>query len=237
MRPAEPAEPVEPAEAAEPAEAVEPVEPVEPAEAAERAEPARTAAARPTLGRGEKVRTAVLAAALAELAETGYTALTVDGVAQRAGVHKTTVYRRWKDRGTLLVDALAGQIATDIPIPDTGSVDDDLRALARGLAAWLTGPSGSAVLAVLLSDAVRVPAMAEVRARIFGDRLRRAEPVVRRAVERGQLPPGTDPAEVIKNLAAPLYFRVLITAERVGGDTADRAAAAVLAAARNGGLG
>ncbi|MFJ7273560.1 TetR-like C-terminal domain-containing protein [Kitasatospora sp. NPDC098663] len=103
-------------------------------------------------------------------------------------------------------------------------------------ASWAAGPSGSAVLAVLLSDAVRVPAMAEVRARIFDDRLRRAEPVVRRAVERGQLPPGTDPAEVIKNLAAPLYFRVLITAERVDGVAADRAATAVLAAARNGGL-
>ncbi|MFJ2862208.1 TetR-like C-terminal domain-containing protein [Kitasatospora sp. NPDC087314] len=66
--------------------------------------------------------------------------------------------------------------------------------------------------------------------------MRRAEPVVRRAVDRGELPSGTDPAEVIKNLAAPLYFRVLITAERVDADTADRAAA-VLAAARHGGLG
>ncbi|MER7756141.1 TetR/AcrR family transcriptional regulator C-terminal ligand-binding domain-containing protein [Kitasatospora sp. NPDC097643] len=224
----------DPAAPADPADAPDPANPANPADPAN---PVGPSAPRAAVGRGEKVRTAVLAAALAELADVGYAALTVDGVAQRAGVHKTTVYRRWKDRDTLIVDALTGQIATDIPIPDTGSVDEDLRLLARGLAAWLTGPSGGAVLAVLLSDAVRVPAMAEVRSRIFDDRLRRAEPVVRRAVERGELPPGTDPAEVVKNLAAPLYFRVLITAEPVDADTADRAATAVLTAARHGGLG
>ena len=62
--------------------------------------------ARPA-GRGPKIRAAVLAATLAELTETGYTALTVDNVARRAGVHKTTIYRRWKDREGLVADAVA----------------------------------------------------------------------------------------------------------------------------------
>ena len=66
--------------------------------------------ARPA-GRGPKVRAAVLAATLAELTETGYAALTVDNVARRAEVHKTTVYRRWKDREGLVADAVA-QLAT-----------------------------------------------------------------------------------------------------------------------------
>ncbi|WP_344337722.1 TetR-like C-terminal domain-containing protein, partial [Kitasatospora putterlickiae] len=106
-------------------------------------------------------------------------------------------------------------MAGDIPIPDTGTLDGDLRALARGLVAWLGSPAGAAVLAVMLSDAARAPGIAEVRAGIFADRLRRAEPVVVRAVERGELPAGTDPAEVVKSLAAPLYFRALITGEPV----------------------
>ncbi|MFB7616183.1 TetR/AcrR family transcriptional regulator [Kitasatospora sp. NPDC056181] len=192
---------------------------------------------RPTVGRGEKVRAAVLAATLAELAELRYAGLTVDAVARRAGVHKTTVYRRWKDRDALIVDALAGQIAADIPIPDTGTVEGDLRLLARGLAAWLRGPSGAAVLAVMLSEGAQAPGIAEVRSRIFDDRLRRAEPIVTRALGRGELPAGTDPAAVIKALAAPLYFRVLITAEPVDDAAADRAVTAALAAARHGGLG
>ncbi|GAA2820334.1 TetR/AcrR family transcriptional regulator [Kitasatospora sp. CM 4170] len=192
---------------------------------------------RPTIGRGEKVRTAVLAATLAELAEMRYAALTVDAVARRAGVHKTTVYRRWKDKDGLIVDALAGQIAAEIPIPDTGTVDGDLRLLARGLAAWLRGPSGAAVLAVMLSEAAQAPGLAAARAQIFDDRLQRAEPIITRAVERGELPAGIDPAAVIKAVAAPLYFRVLITAEPVDDEAADRSVTAALAAARNGGLG
>jgi AcrR family transcriptional regulator len=51
-----------------------------------------------SVGRGPKVRAAVLAATLEELAAVGYAALTVDDVARRAGVHKTTIYRRWEDR-------------------------------------------------------------------------------------------------------------------------------------------
>ena len=56
--------------------------------------------------RGATVRANVLAATLAELAEAGYAALTVEAVADRAGVHKTTVYRRWRDREALVIDAL-----------------------------------------------------------------------------------------------------------------------------------
>ena len=69
------------------------------------------------IGRGAKVRAAVLAATLVELAESGYAALSVDDVARRAGVHKTTVYRRWQTRENLVVDALAAQMASGIAIP------------------------------------------------------------------------------------------------------------------------
>src|SRR5262245_5375473 len=89
-------------------------------------------------GRGPKVRAAVLAATLAELAEGGCAALTMEGVARRAGVHKTTVYRRWGDRESLVVDALTDLIAVEVPVPDGGDVAADLRALARALVRWLT---------------------------------------------------------------------------------------------------
>jgi Tetracyclin repressor-like, C-terminal domain len=75
-----------------------------------------------------------------------------------------------------------------------------------------------------------------VKRRFFADRFRRAEPVVTRAVARGELPPGTDPAEVVKALIAPIYLRLLITAEPIDERTAARAAEAALAAARAGAL-
>ncbi|MCB5166469.1 TetR/AcrR family transcriptional regulator [Streptomyces bambusae] len=190
----------------------------------------------PAVGRGAKMRAAVLAATVAELTETGYAALTVEGVAQRAGVHKTTIYRNWKTPDALVIDALTGHFATDIPIPDTGAVDDDLRVLARSLIATMTTPAGRALLTTVLSDAVRLPALAAMKSALFEDRFRRAAPVVTRAVARGELPAATDPAEFLTTLAAPIYFRLVFTAEPVDEATADRAVAVALAAARAGTL-
>jgi AcrR family transcriptional regulator len=186
------------------------------------------------LGRGPKVRAAVLAATVDELSERGYAAFTVDNVAQRAGVHKTTVYRRWPDRDTLIADALADSVAAELPIPDTGSIEDDLRALARSLVSWINSPSGRAVLAVMLSTAAGLPSPPEATRHVFRDRIRRALPVVARAVTRGEIPSGTDPAELIKTLVAPIYLRVLITGEPVDDDTADAAATLALTAAHAG---
>ncbi|MFC3986528.1 TetR/AcrR family transcriptional regulator [Streptosporangium jomthongense] len=191
--------------------------------------------ARP-VGRGAKVRVAVHAATLAELVDKGYAALTVENVAQRAGVHKTTVYRRWKDRESLLIDALAEHMATDIPVPDTGAIETDLRALARSIVQAFTSPAGQAILAAMFTGAAHLPEIAAARRQVFDDRLARAEPVLRRAIERGQLPGDTDPAEVLKTLAAPIYLRLLITAEPVDETIADQAVRVTLAAVHAGAL-
>ncbi|MGD9894309.1 MAG: TetR/AcrR family transcriptional regulator [Dehalococcoidia bacterium] len=188
------------------------------------------------VGRGPKVQAAVLAAALTELNEVGYAALTVESVARRAGVHKTTIYRRWIDRERLVVDALSGSVAQEIPIPDTGAIERDLQTMARMLVQWLTSPGGRAIFAAMFSDAVHLPEIADAKRRIFDDRLRRAEPVVLRAIERGELPIGTDPAAVVKAFAAPIYFRLLITGEPLDESAADHAVGVALAAARGGAL-
>ncbi|KOG87000.1 TetR/AcrR family transcriptional regulator [Streptomyces varsoviensis] len=198
-------------------------------------ESASSTPARP-VGRGRKAQAAVRAATLAELLDRGYAELTVEGVAQRAGVHKTTVYRRWKTRESLVVDALAEHFTTDIPTPDTGALESDLRALAQALVQSMTDPVGKAVQTAMLSDAGRLPEVAEARRRVFADRIRRAEPVVVRAVERGELPAETDPAELFGTLAAPVYFHLLISADPAVEDTAERAVRITLAAARAGAL-
>ena len=187
-------------------------------------------------GRGPKVRAAVLAATLAELTGTGYAALTVDNVARRAGVHKTTIYRRWKDRESLVADAVTDLAATQVPFPDTGDIDADLRRLARSFVAFLNSPTGQAVAAATLSDACRIPEITEAKHRFFEDRFQRAQPVVSGAVARGELPADTDPAELVRTLVAPIYLRLLVTAEPIDTTTADNAAKVALAAARAGAL-
>lgn len=199
---------------------------------------ARPSPAGRPVGRGPKVRAAVLAAAMAELAEVGYSALTMDGVAQRAGVHKTTVYRRWPDRDALLVDALTDHAATQTPIPDTGTLESDLRELARSIVALLiSSPADRAWIAAMSSDAARLPEMAAVKRRFYADRFRRAEPVVDRAVARGELPADVDPPELLKTLIAPIYLRFLVTGEPVDDAVAEHAARVTVAAARAGVLG
>jgi AcrR family transcriptional regulator len=191
--------------------------------------------ARPA-ARGPKVRAAVLAATLTELTENGYTALTVDNVALRAGVHKTTIYRRWKDRESLVADAVTDLAATKVPFPDTGRIDTDLRRLARSFVTFLNSPAGRAVAAAALSDASRIPEIADAKRRFFEDRFRQAQPVISGAIARGELPAATDPAELVRTLVAPIYLRLLVTAEPIDTTTADNAAKVALAAARAGAL-
>lgn len=191
--------------------------------------------AHPPIGRGPKVRRAVLAATLAELSETGYAALTVDAVARRAGVHKTTVYRRWPDREVLVIDALTDHVAAEVPLPDTGSIDTDLPELARSrVTAMLSADEESWMMAIMASDAGRLPEVARIRRRYAEDRFWRASPVITRAIERGELPADTDPDEVLRTLIAPILLRLMFTSEPVDEDTADQAAQVALTAAKAG---
>ena len=187
-------------------------------------------------GRGPKVHAAVLAATLAELTGNGYAALTVENVARRAGVHKTTIYRRWNDRDNLVADAVANLAATEVPFPDTGNIDTDLRRLARSFVAFLNSPTGKAIAAATLSDANRLPGIADAKHQFFADRFQRAQPIISGAIARGELPAGTDPAELVRTLVAPIYLRLLVTAEPIDQTTADNAAKVTLAAARAGAL-
>src|SRR5262245_7609675 len=111
-----------------------------PAKTAERAAP-RT---RPG-GRSTRVRAATIAATLAELAESGYSGLTIVTVAKRAGVHKTTLYRRWGTRERLVLEAMLDRAGERIAVPDTGSLREDLLGLARTAAANAASPEVTAM--------------------------------------------------------------------------------------------
>jgi AcrR family transcriptional regulator len=185
-------------------------------------------------GRTARTRARVLDATIAELADRGYGALTVEGVAARAGVHKATLYRRWGGREQLVVDAVEAFAAASVPaVPDTGSVDQDLRLWAHSIVATITARDSGAIVRAL-SSAGDAPQVRDLQRRYYRTRLTQVLPIVERAVERGQLPTDTDAAEVIKHVGAPLYYRLLVIAEPVTVDAADLAAAAAVAAARAG---
>jgi AcrR family transcriptional regulator len=185
-------------------------------------------------GRTARTREAVFGATLAVLASQGYDRMSVEDVALQAGVHKTTVYRRWGTKDRLLAEALQEAAESRIEVPDTGDIGDDLRALASSIQATLSSREGMATVRALVSGARVSPEVERIARRFWAARLARVGPIVERAVGRGQLPHGTSATGVIEHVAAPLYYRLLIMDESPTEAVADRAAAAALAAARAG---
>jgi AcrR family transcriptional regulator len=191
---------------------------------------------RRTGGRTARVRAAVFEAAFAELGLRGYSAVSIEDIAARAGVHKTTIYRRWETKDKLLADAVSDLLDITAPTPDTGSIETDLRAFARWIVTVLTSDVGVAAVSVLFSDASRLPEIATLKREFFVERHTVADLMVQRAITRGEVPIGTDSRELIGLVAAPIYYRLLVTGEPVNPAVADRAAGAALAAARAGKL-
>jgi AcrR family transcriptional regulator len=173
-------------------------------------------------------------AVVGELIDNGYTGTTVERVAARAGIAKTTIYRRWGGLDGLLADLMAEQAAREIPVPDEGSLDADLRALARAVVASLRDPAIKAAFASVVAAAVQNPSAREVLSRFIAARTAKMTVIIDRAAPRGELPPGTDAAAVLRTVTGLIYYRLFIAGEQACQDIADSAAATAAAAARAG---
>jgi AcrR family transcriptional regulator len=138
--------------------------------------------------------------------------LTVADVAERAGVHETSIRRRWRTRENLICDALLNYSEQYLPIPDTGSLRGDLVAFASELAAYLTTPLGRALLHAMATTG-EDPALAESRTAFWQARYELASAMIERAVDRGELPATVDSRLALEALIAPLNFRTLVTDE------------------------
>ncbi|MGH3645798.1 MAG: TetR/AcrR family transcriptional regulator [Micromonosporaceae bacterium] len=160
--------------------------------------------ARPGRPRESRVDQAIAAAVPAVLAEVGYRRLTVDAVAARAGVGKAAIYRRHPTKQEMVFAAVVHDTRIDPP-PDSGSLRGDLAALAHAIVDSLTRPAAGTVLG-LLADVLTDPGLA----RRFAETYLAAEracidEVLRRAVERGELPRTPEVARVHALLLGPVF--------------------------------
>jgi AcrR family transcriptional regulator len=162
--------------------------------------------------RSEKARTAILAAAIDLLLEQGLHAMSMDDVAQRAGVSKATIYRWWPSKELLALDALATAWAT--PTPDTQRNTGSLRGdLLAGLRTWLRQlkqrPYGR-VIAGLVAQAQTDPEFAKLyREHFVQPRRANTRELLRRAIDRGEIPPDTNIDVTLDLLYGPIYHRLL----------------------------
>lgn len=141
--------------------------------------------------------------------EAGWPGLTYDAVARRASVGKSALYLRWPTKEKLLLDALAARTLS-LQLSDSGSVRQDLLDFARQMAAVYLGPEGWLLLRVAL-EARRYPELLGPMQERFAKDILAARAIVRRAVERGQLPPGTSATLLTDIVAGAVLNHLLAT--------------------------
>lgn len=164
----------------------------------------------PTQARGEAFTSAVLDAALTQLAEVGFERLSIPQVADIAGVNKTSIYRRWPGKADLVRDALAVPLSHTGDAPDTGALRTDLIALAGTVAAFTQSRVGTALIRIMLAEGgnpeVRALAtMAYSEAGKHGPWI-----VIKRATERGEISGNVESSLMLFTIAGAIMHRVFV---------------------------
>lgn len=164
----------------------------------------------PTHGRprSEAARRAVLHAVDDMLVEDGYAAMTMKGIAARAGVGKQTVYRWWASKAEILVEACVQDAATELAVEPAADSATDIANYLTAVIAFLTESAAGAAYRALLGEAQhdRVVADLLVRSDVLASS---AEPIVNRVVERGDLITTESIEALGAELVGPVFFRIL----------------------------
>ncbi len=154
---------------------------------------------------------AILEAAVDVFADVGLEALTMEGVAARARVGKSTLYRRYPNKLDLVVSAVRCYTAVGAPPPDTGSTRGDVQAIVDDLVAIVTETPMGRMLPILVAARTRAPELDLAYSEIVADKRARSAAVVRRGIERGDFRSDVDVDVVVDGLASPIFYRFLVT--------------------------
>jgi AcrR family transcriptional regulator len=157
-------------------------------------------------GRVRRSRDRVLTTAFALLSESGVGGFSVDEVARRSGVAKTTIYRHWPTREALVIDACS-RISDEQEVPDTGSLEGDVTAILVNIAHLLGTARWSSVLPSIVDVAERDPEFADIQRRIQHGHAAPLREVIERAAGRGEIPARADRSTMIAALLGPLFYR------------------------------
>jgi AcrR family transcriptional regulator len=166
-------------------------------------------------------RERVLTATLDLLTEAGLGGLTIDDVSKRSGVAKTTIYRHWPNRNSLIVDACLRMTDGDDQPPDTGSLEGDVKAILTNLAELLVTARWSSILPSIVDAAERDPEIAEVHSRLQRWHAAPLRVALERAALSGEIPPEADLSAIAAALRGPLYFRRWFSREPINDSFVD----------------
>jgi AcrR family transcriptional regulator len=181
--------------------------------------------------RSLQARQALFEATLALLATEGFDAMSVEAIAERAGVGKQTIYRWWPSKEALVIDAIKHLQQTYNPVLETGSLRQDLIAMFTNTSQMIGGPHAKGFLVHMLAMITNHPEVYQIFSdQVVAPRLWQAEQVIRRAQERGEIRQDLDASEIIGLLAGPSWYHLLLDANGIPltADLAERLVDAVL---------
>jgi AcrR family transcriptional regulator len=171
--------------------------------------------------RSERAHRAILRAANELLESDGFAAVTVEAIAERAGVSKATIYRWWPNRAAVVMDGFLSIVSSEVPFPHTGHAREDIRIHMRRLAEAFGGKMGRTV-AALIAEGQADPELAEaLRSRWLSIRRTEAREILELGIERGELRDDIDPEVAVDVLYGPIYYRMLVGHAPLNGDFAD----------------
>src|SRR5918994_3282684 len=169
--------------------------------------------------RVERSRRVILEAVLDELGEVGYGALTIEAVAARAGVGKSTIYRHWPGKLELVEDAFR-TLKANVVVPEDGTLRERVVAILEQVAGLLRESTYATCMPALIDAAERDPRVRTFHARFSAERRAVLVDILRDAVESGELPPTADPELLADALVGPILIRRLMLTEPVGPEIA-----------------
>lgn len=163
---------------------------------------------KPGRPRSAQAHQKILQAALELLIEEGYNGMSLEGVAERAGVGKTTIYRRWKSKEELVMDVIRS-IHAEVPVIDTGNFREDILTMLRG-ATLVSSPLLRGLLVKTLGEISAHPEILQVfNERLVAPRFERLFQMIERAKARGEIRSDLDNKLIVSLLAGPYFFYVL----------------------------
>ncbi|MFF4694887.1 TetR/AcrR family transcriptional regulator [Streptomyces chattanoogensis] len=160
--------------------------------------------------RSQDAHDAVLTAAIELVEELGYQAVTIERVAARAGVAKSTIYRWWKSKAPLVMDAYRTAVEQRMPEPDTGSLAGDLIAFTTALYGVSAHPIRVRTLRGLMAEAQFDPTFAEPFQQWVDSRRAVVRTLLTRGVQRGELPASADLDAATDHLFGLFWYRLLV---------------------------
>jgi len=165
--------------------------------------------------RSEKTKDAILTAAYDLLLENGFGAITIEKIAEKAGVSKATIYKWWPNKAAVVMDGFLNATNVKLPIPNTGSTIDDMFIQVNNFAKFLNSREGN-IITEIIGEGQFDPKLADTyRAIYFKPRRSISKQILERGISRGELRKDLNIELSIDLIWGPVFYRLLITGEVV----------------------